>query len=214
MNRLDHIVIAAESLQQGVDYIQQTLGVDIPKGGFHRTMGTYNHLMQLGNEAYLEVIAIDPAAAAPPQPRWFALDEAVMRTALASGPRLITWVMNTPDIHQLTANIDFDIGTPTPLSRDSLSWEIALTDDGRLLNGGLLPYCIQWHSQPHPSNGMADLDCTLKELTLHHNRPQWLADRLAALDATHLVKIETLPDDTAPYLTATIQTPSGIITLR
>lgn len=214
MNRLDHIVIAAKSLEQGVDYIRQTLGVDIPKGGFHRTMGTYNHLMRLGNQAYLEVIAIDPTAEVPPQPRWFALDEAVMREALARGPRLITWVMNTPDIHQLVENIDFDIGIPTPLSRDSLRWEIALTDDGRLLNGGLLPYCIQWHSQPHPSNGMADLGCHLQTLTLHHNRPQWLAERLTALGADHFVKIEPLPDDQAPHLSATIETPSGLATLR
>ena len=214
MNRLDHIVLAADSLQQGVDYVRELLGVDIPKGGFHQTMATHNHLMQLGNEAYLEVIAIDPDAGQPPHPRWFALDEAVMRAALAREPRLITWVMNTPDIHQLVESIDFDIGSPTPLSRDSLRWEIALTDDGRLLNGGMLPYCIQWHSQPHPSHGMADLGSHLQTLTLHHNRPQWLADRLAALGADHLVKIEPLPDDTAPYLSATIETPTGIITLR
>ncbi len=214
MNRLDHIVVAADSLQQGAAYIRDLLGVAVPKGGFHRTMGTHNHLMQLGNEAYLEVIAIDPDAEIPGHPRWFALDEAVMRAALAQQPRLITWVVNTPDIHRLVANIDFDIGVPTPLSRDSLRWEIALTDDGRLLDGGLLPYCIQWHSQPHPSNTMADLDCRLQQLTLHHNRPQWLAERLAALDANHLVQIDPLPDDQPPHLTATIQTPNGPVTLR
>ena len=214
MNRLDHIVVAAHSLQQGVDYLQETLGVEIPKGGFHSTMGTHNHLMQLGNEAYFELIAIDPDAELPPHPRWFALDQAIMREALQQQPRLITWVMNTPDIHQLEAQTDFDIGHPTKLSRDSLHWEIALPGDGRLLNGGLLPYCIQWHSSPHPSNGMADLGCHLEKLTLHHNRPQWLAERLAALGADHLVEIEPLPDDTAPYLSASIETPSGVVVLR
>ena len=65
MNNLDHIVVAADSLKQGVDYIRSCLGIEIPKGGFHRTMGTHNHLMQLGNDAYLEVITIDPEAEAP-----------------------------------------------------------------------------------------------------------------------------------------------------
>ena len=82
MNRLDHIVVAAESLQQGVDYLRATLGVELPKGGFHQTMATHNHLMQLGDDAYLELIAIDPDTAAPAHPRWFALDQASMRARL------------------------------------------------------------------------------------------------------------------------------------
>ena len=136
MNRLDHIVVAAKTVEQGADYLQAMLGVEIPAGGFHQTMGTHNHLMQLGNQAYLELIAIDPAAETPPHPRWFELDDALMRDSIAKQPRLITWVMNTPDIHRLVNQAGFDIGTPTALSRDSLRWEIALTDDGRLLNRG------------------------------------------------------------------------------
>ncbi|MFV2031774.1 MAG: VOC family protein, partial [Gammaproteobacteria bacterium] len=98
MNRLDHLVIAAETLEQGVDYLRSTLGVDIPKGGIHRTMGTHNHVMQLGKESYLEVIAINPDGIVPDHPRWFNLDEQLMRESLQRQPRLITWVVNTPDI--------------------------------------------------------------------------------------------------------------------
>ena len=209
MNSLDHIVIAASTLQQGVEYIRETLAVSIPKGGFHQTMGTHNHLMQLGNQAYLEVIAIDPDASAPDYPRWFALDQALMREALLEKPRLITWVMNCPDISGLCQSVDFEIGTPTALTRDDLSWEIALPHDGRLLAGGLLPYCIQWHSSPHPSNHMSNLGCTLKSLELHHNRPQWLKKRLQQLGADHLVQICPLDQDEAPYLGATIVNAEG-----
>ena len=209
MNRLDHIVVAAASLQQGVDYLGEQLGVDIPKGGFHQTMGTHNHLMQLGDDIYLELIAIDPAAAAPAHPRWFALDQELQRAALRRQPRLITWVMNTPDIQGLAAAIDFDIGKPTALSRDDLHWEIALPDDGRLLAGGLLPYCIQWHSSPHPAGGMADLGCRLESLAIHHNRPAWIAARLAALGADHLADVVELTDSEAPYLAAGIRTANG-----
>jgi len=213
MNQLDHIVIAADSLQQGVEYLRSTLGVDVAKGGFHQTMGTHNHLMQLANDAYLEVIAIDPEARAPRHPRWFGLDDALMRALLKQQPRLITWVMNTSDIHHLSASAGFDIGTPTALSRDNLKWEIALTGDGRLLGGGMLPYCIQWHSSPHPSRGMADLGCILHALTIHHNRPHWVAEQLDAMDASHLVQIENLGDDESSYLSAAIETPKGLVTL-
>ena len=214
MNRLDHLVVAAESLPQGAAFLRDLLGVEIPPGGRHATMATHNLLMQLGNDCYLEVIAIDPGAEPPPRPRWFDLDRRDMRAALSGGPRLITWVMNTPDIAGVVERAGFDIGTPTALGRDGLEWEIALTGDGRLLAGGLLPYCIQWHSSPHPSRAMADPGCRLQKLTAHHNRPDWIVSRLTALGAASLVEIEAIPDSESPHLTAIIETPQGSVTLR
>ena len=214
MNNLDHIVVAANTLKQGVDYVRSNLGVEIPRGGSHQTMGTHNHLMQLGNDAYLEVIAIDPEAAVPVHPRWFGLDDALLRTAIRQQPRLITWVMNTLDIRQLVDTAGFEVGTPTALSRDKLKWEIALTDDGRMLAGGMLPYCIQWHCSPHPSQDMADFDCLLQGLTIHHNRPRWITARLDAVGASHLVDVEAIADSETPYLSAAIDTPAGRVTLR
>jgi hypothetical protein len=214
MNRLDHIVVAAATLEQGAEYLRGLLGVEVPAGGVHATMGTHNRLMQLGDDSYFEVIAIDPAGTVPTRPRWFGLDTALLRTAIAQRPRLITWVMNTPDLAVLAAPGDFAIGTPTALSRDGLSWEIALTDDGRLLADGLLPYCIQWHSSPHPSRAMADLGCRLRKLTLHHNRPAWLAARLQSLGASQLVDIDAIPDSESPWLSAEIETPQGLVELR
>ena len=211
MQRIDHLVIAAADLDQGIEYLRQTLGVDIPRGGVHRTLGTHNCLMQLGDDSYLELIAINPGGEPPTRPRWFNLDGALMRAALAVRPRLVTWVANTPDIAALAAAAGFDIGSPTALSRDGLSWEIALTDDGRLLADGLLPYCIRWHSAPHPSRGMADLGCRLRSLTLHHNRPDWLGERLAALGVADLVTLAPLAGDEAPYLSATMETPGGVV---
>ena len=213
VNRIDHLVVAAASLPQGAEYLREQLGVEVPPGGAHATMGTHNLVMQLGDDSYLEVIAINPAAAAPARPRWFDLDQGLMRAALAERPRLITWVANTPDIQGLAAGAGFDIGEPTALSRDDLQWEIALPDDGRLLADGLLPYCIQWHSQPHPSRAMADLGCRLRKLTLHHNRADWLAARLEALGAAELIEINEIPDSESPYMSAEIQSPNGLVQL-
>jgi len=214
MNSLDHIVIAAQDLQQGAEYLQNLLGVEIPAGGKHQSMATHNLVMQLGNDAYLEVIAIDPAGEVPRHPRWFALDTPHMRAAISAQPRLITWVINTADLHSLAAGAGFDIGQPTALSRDNLSWEFALPDHGRLLAAGMLPYCIQWHSSPHPARSMADTGCLLHQLNIHHNRPRWFNDRLDALEASHLVTIESLPDSEPAFLEAIIETPRGTVILR
>ena len=214
MINLDHIVIAAQDLEQGAEYLRATLGVDIAPGGKHQSMATHNLLMQLGNDCYLEVIAIDPEGETPRHPRWFALDTAQMRAEIRNQPRLITWVVNTGDLRSLAGNADFDIGAPTALSRDALSWEIALPEDGRLLANGMLPYCIQWHSSPHPSQNMADTGCLLQQLNVHHNRPRWLEDRLDTIEASHLVQVEPLPDEQTPWLEACIDTPGGRVVLR
>ena len=60
---VDHLVIAAETLAQGCDYVESGLGVRPAPGGKHVTMGTHNALVGLGPHAYIEIIAIDPEAA-------------------------------------------------------------------------------------------------------------------------------------------------------
>jgi hypothetical protein len=75
---LDHLTVAALTLEQGVNYVQRVLGVAVPFGGAHPLMGTHNHLMQLGDGMFLEIIAPDPAVT-PKRTRWFGLDDPRMR---------------------------------------------------------------------------------------------------------------------------------------
>src|SRR5439155_21485872 len=71
---LDHLTVAALSLEQGVAYVHRALGVVAPPGGSHPLMATHNHLMQLGDGVFLEIIAPD-GRAAPQRTRWFGLDD-------------------------------------------------------------------------------------------------------------------------------------------
>ena len=66
---VDHLVVFAADLAGGVDWCQRTLGISPTAGGEHPLMGTHNRLLALGGGAYLEIIAIDPDAAAPEPPR-------------------------------------------------------------------------------------------------------------------------------------------------
>lgn len=72
---LDHLVIGAETLEQGVAFVERELGMRIPVGGIHELTGTHNHLMRLGESLFLEVIAFNPTGKAPQQPRWYGLDD-------------------------------------------------------------------------------------------------------------------------------------------
>jgi len=210
---LDHIVIGAANLEQGVAYVQEKLGIDIPKGGEHPLMGTHNHVMQLGNDAFLEVIAINPAATAPQRPRWFGLDDPSVQHSIATEPRLLTWVVNTTDLIALQSRLAFALGVVTPLSRGDLNWLFAVPDDGRLLAGGLVPHVMQWKTSEHPSRNMADLNCRLSKLTIHHPYAHWLTSILADLKAAELVAVKTLKAPGQAYMTAQIETPGGLCTL-
>ena len=71
MYEFDHLVIAAESLDAGVAWAEERLGVSLEVGGQHLRYGTHNALLGLADGLYLEVIAIDPAGGKPAHARWF-----------------------------------------------------------------------------------------------------------------------------------------------
>lgn len=188
---LDHIVVAAETLQAGIDWLTARLGVPPLPGGKHPMMGTHNALWHLGGREYLEVIAIDPEAPAPARPRWFGLD------GFSGPPRLVAWVARaTP----LTAPED---STVSEASRAALRWRIAIPDSGVSAADGLAPLLIDWGSGAHPTDAMPDQGLRLTALTLTHPQPPALA-----LDDPRIT-IATGPTG----LAARISTPKGEITL-
>jgi len=206
---MDHLVIGAENLKQGIDYVRENLGVDIPFGGIHIKMGTHNHLMQLGNSVFLEIIAVKNDIKPPNRPRWFGLDDPFIRQQLAVQPALLTWVVNTDNIHKLLQQAAFPFGKAELVSRGNLSWHFGLPEDGRLIAGGMLPYVMEWRTEKHPSANMADLNCKFQYLEIFHPYSQWLQSTLTSIGATDLVKINNLPENEVPYMAACIKTPYG-----
>lgn len=208
--RIDHFVIGAATLGQGVDYVKDGLGVDMPFGGIHEKMGTHNHLMQLGKNVFLEIIAINHGIDPPKRPRWFGLDDPMIRRRVEMQPALLTWVVNTDNLNALQQNAQFSLGKIEIIRRGDLSWYFGLPRDGRLLAGGMLPYAIEWQTEEHPSANMADLGCRFHSLEIYHPYPQWLQTALDSIGAANLVKICPLLSDETPYLKAYIHTPRGL----
>jgi len=210
--KIDHIVISAASLADGVQFVKDKLGVEIPKGGEHPQMGTHNHLMQLGNDTFLEVITINPEAEPPTSPRWFGLDDEAVRASVAK-PRLLTWAVNTTDLKSMHSNTPFDLGKVTPLSRGDLNWLITVPDDGRLLSAGLIPYVLEWQTDVHPSINMKDLGCQLKGVHVHHPYADWYSNIANAMGMDSLVNVHQLEVGVTPYLGVDIETPTGMVQL-
>jgi hypothetical protein len=208
--RIDHLVIGAGNLMQGVDYVRNCLGVNIPYGGVHREMGTHNHLMRLGDGVFLEVITKNHEIESPNSPRWYGLDDPFIQKQIEMQPTLLTWVVNTGNINELIRRAKFSLGKTKLISRGDLSWYFGLPDDGRLLAGGMLPYAIEWQTDEHPSANMTDLGCSLHRLEIYHPYSSWIQSSIKSIDALNLVKINSLPKNEAPYLIAYIRTPNGI----
>ncbi|KQW46359.1 MULTISPECIES: VOC family protein [unclassified Roseateles] len=159
---LDHLVVGAASLDEGVAWCERVLGVAPQPGGKHALMGTHNRLLLISGpnhpRCYLEVIAIDPDAPPPGRPRWFDLDQPALRQRLGDGPGLIHWVARVPNLDAALAcwrSEGVDAGAAVKASRGNLTWRIALREDGRRLRREALPVLIEW-GEAHPTDNLPD----------------------------------------------------------
>ncbi|MBB1073913.1 VOC family protein [Rhodoferax sp. 4810] len=229
-SQIDHLVIVAQTLEQGVAWCEATLGITPGPGGEHAQYGTHNRLAKIATPAhplaYLEIIAIDPAAKKPMAAgasRWFDMDDAALQAAVAVEPRLVHFVAQTDDLQagrNALKSLGIDRGPAVHASRHSrkgvLQWQITVRDDGQRLFDGALPSLIQWGkpdaAEPlrlHPRNSLPRSGVTLHSINVTHPS----ADKLqAALEAIGLTGI-TL--DTGPAnLCVTLHTPKGPVTLQ
>ncbi len=210
--RLDHLVVAARTLDQGVAWIRSTLGVEIGPGGAHPRMATHNRLMKVATDAFLEVIAIDPTAVAPPSPRWYGLDDPEIQASLQHSPRLLTWVVRIQRIAHASEASAIPLGPVVPASRGTLHWQITVPADGSLPELGVMPTVIQWPKDAEPWTGMADTGCRLVSLTLHHPEPDRIVSALAAIAAWPMAELE-IRSRRRPGLTARIACPHGEVVI-
>ena len=211
MLALDHLVVAADSLAQGVRWCEGLFGVTPGPGGRHPLMGTHNRLLSIATaafpDAYLEIIAIDPDAAPPGRVRWFGLDEPALRERLNECPRLLHAVFRTDALDPLRAALaaaGHDPGAPIEARRETaegpLQWRITVRDDGRLAFGGALPTLIEWRGR-HPAASMPASGLRLQALAL-----SGLPDAVQRLLPLSAVAFGPAGD---PALRATLFTPRG-----
>lgn len=197
---LDHIAIAARNLDEGVAHVRGALGIEVPPGGSHPAMGTHNRRVALGSALFLEIISVDPNAAAPNRARWFGLDD------FDAAPRLGTWVLATNDIEETLAQMPKMVGRAVPITRGDLSWFISVPDGGSMPMEGAFPTLIEWPNGS-PANRMADLGCSLRSLTVEHPNANDIRAALVGRWHDPTVQIQQGP---TKRLLAEIETPDGV----
>lgn len=209
---LDHLVLVAANLEQGAAYCEETLGVRPQPGGEHAKMGTHNLLLRLGEGVYLEIIAINPHAAAIGRPRWFGMDLPAVRSRAEQQPFLATFVARTNDIDACSTSMP-SLGCVMEMQRGTLDWRITIPDDGKPVEKGAVPTVIQWLDGIHPASRLADQGCSLQCLEVEHPEPAGLEQkwRHIGLATGGMLAIRPSGDIS---LVASIATPTGMRTLR
>ena len=207
---LDHVVVAATTLADGIDYVASLTGLAPRLGGRHVAMGTHNALLKLGARVYLEIIAVDPQGKKPPRPRWFDLDNPVLQSELLERPRLIHWVARTDAIERAAAGCPLALGSVHPMARGDYRWRITIPDDGTLPADGIVPTLIQWDVPMHPADTLPASGVTLAQLAATCRDP---APVRAALTALGLDGAIAVTFDRETRLAAMLRTPRGIVTL-
>jgi len=200
---LDHLLWAGADLDAAVADLEARSGVRAVSGGSHPELGTRNALARLGDRAYVEVIAPDPAL---PQGAF------AERLAALPAPELLMWAVRTHDASALVARANASgygaVVTEGSRSRPDgrvLRWkQIFVTGHGA---GPLVPFFIEWLDAEHPSLD-APAGLALASFRIEGPLPHALRTVFAALGLA--VAVRKAPRE---RLVAELDTPKGPITL-
>lgn len=203
---IDHLVLAVPSLDRGIDDLAAILGVTPTPGGAHPGAGTHNALVSLGAPTYLEVIAPDPQQPDVAE-RAFGVDD-------DSSSRLVAFAVGCADIDATVALLRddgyTDVADPYAMTRrrpdgTELAWRLARIG-GRI--GGAHPFLISWDGGASPATD-SPVAGRLRSLRAGARDPAPAGALLATLGVD--VEVEGAAGE---WLDATIETPTGPVTLR
>ncbi|SFC25489.1 Glyoxalase-like domain-containing protein [Bosea sp. CRIB-10] len=208
MLTLDHLTVIAPTLAEGVAHVRACLDLDVPFGQRHLYMGTHNHLLQLGDTTYLEIVALDPQGDTPPCPRWFGLDDQrQVRADWDAGRRLRGWVARTDALDVVIAGREHVFGRTVALPWAEPLFDFAIPEDGSLPLGGAAPSLIDRRGKPRSMATMADLGARLRSFSLSHPDADAIAELYRTLD---IDRPPTIARGSALCYRAQIETPAGM----
>lgn len=208
MHTLDHLVYAVPDLHAALDWFEAHAGLRPAIGGRHLKQGTHNAVVNLGQGAYLEIVAIDPDNTSVAPPRWMGVDH-------ISGPTLVRWSLKSSNLEThspILQSINPGLGTVHTGQRqlttgELLRWQMTLPLPDPAVD--LIPFYLDWSTSDfHPTDRM-EAAFSVARIELEHPTPSPIEAHLLSLGIE-----KTVVQAEKPGFVVHLKTPKGEIVLR
>jgi len=201
--KIDHIVYAVPDLEVAINEFEKLSGVRPVFGGYHTTKGTKNAIVNLGNDCYLEILAIDEGNVSVTPPRWMGID-------FIKTPQLTRWSLKSNQLLQDSeilqkyhTEMGIIQGGQRKTNTGELTWEMILPLATPAVE--LAPFMTDWqHSAVHPTHNLPQ-ECELVDLTFTHPNPAVIQSVFDELDVDIIVQ-----KGEKAMIRANIQSPNGL----
>jgi hypothetical protein len=181
---LDHVILAVNDLQAGIDQFERLTGIRAQFGGAHPGAGTQNALVSLGGASYLEILAPNP-------------EDTAGATAVAELAPYITllpagWAMRSEDLDALADSLGERGVRTAPIRTGARLRSTGARLEWRTLGveepaHPLVPFFIQWGAfSAHPAT-TSPMGCTLRELRFENPAPDELRNDFDQLGIEALI---------------------------
>jgi hypothetical protein len=179
-SRVDHIIVAIDSLERGIALLRELTGVTPVFGGVHTGRGTQNALLSFGAGRYLELLAPNPSDANGPA--------AVASFAKYRTLTPVSWAAYTPNADSLAAALVARGEAATEVRPGSrrlpdgrtLTWRTLAPWPGPREN--LFPFFIQWELGPDHPSSTSPSGCRLEAMRFISQSPDSVSKRLRTAD--------------------------------
>jgi hypothetical protein len=149
MAKLDHVVLATHDLDKLAHWLWEMFGLETQPGGAQGDAGTVNRYVPLGDDQYIELLAISNPASRHPM-------VTALKRVLADGDRLLNFALVATDIEATARRLNegvFDVetrgadgkliafrltGVSGLIGREPLPWFVETTA-GQQWRGGFRP---------------------------------------------------------------------------
>lgn len=202
---IDHIIVAINNLDSGVNQIKRLTGIEPVYGGSHPDSNTSNALFSVGEHTYIEILA--PRSGLDTIQEYFKQFDQLTPIGWAVSAKEIEMAVKNIQVAGIKSSVIQPGSRVTP-SGDTLRWKI-FTIDGQ--SESTMPFLINWSSSAiHPAQSSAK-GCTLKRLTLRSQKADVIKQILDVLDfSDNRVLIEPHHSD---HLEFVLETPKGEVIL-
>ena len=165
---VDHVVVAINDLDKGMELLEEMTGVKPVYGGAHPNLGTHNALISLGDRSYLELLAPNPAVSREDiAPEMTLYIDAIEKIETLTP---ILWAVGTTDMaatRGALADAGIVMPEPNPGSRRKpdgslLQWQAATLEKGQ---SAATPFFIEWGEGSSPALDSPH-GCQLRKLKL------------------------------------------------